>query len=83
MKATPDQPILLKAGKTVPYEKFQAALDICNFAPVKNLTVIAPPPPPATPASATESPTTNLPTPGLLMHPAMEPTTNAPPAAGP
>jgi len=80
MKATPDQAILIKAGKSVPYEKFQAALDICHSAPVKNLTVIAPPPTPA-PAAA-ESPATNLPAPGLLMHPSMEPmSSNAPPAA--
>jgi hypothetical protein len=98
MKATPDQAILLKAGKTVPYEKFQAVLDLCQSIPVKNLTVIAPPPTsePAAPAAA-ESPAANLPTPGLLMHPSMEPmsappspeapsappTTNAPPPAGP
>jgi hypothetical protein len=74
MKATPDQPILLKAGKTVSYEKFQAALDICHSAPVKNLTVIAP--------ATTEPADTNLPAPGLLMHPSMEPmSSNAPPVA--
>jgi biopolymer transport protein ExbD len=96
MKATPDQPIMIRAGKKVPYEDFQAVLDICHSIPVKNVSVIAAPPPaPAAPAS-TESPATNLPTPGLLMHPSMEPmsvappetpsappTTNAPPPAGP
>jgi biopolymer transport protein ExbD len=97
MQATPDQAIVIRAGKKVSYEKFKAALDICQSAEVKNLSVAspAPQPPPATPA-ATESSTTNLPAPGLLMHPSMEPmsaappeapsappTTNAPPPAGP
>jgi biopolymer transport protein ExbD len=97
MKATPDQAIVIRAGKKVSYEKFKAALDICQSAEVKNLSIAspAPQPPPATPA-ATESSTTNLPAPGLLMHPSMEPmsatppeapsappTTNAPAPAGP
>jgi biopolymer transport protein ExbD len=95
MQATPDQAILLKAGKTVPYDKFKTVLDICQSVPVKNLTVLAPPQAPE-PAAA-ESPAPNLPTPGLLMHPSMEPmpgpappeapsappTTNAPPPAAP
>jgi len=95
MKATPDQAIIIKAGKNVPYDKFQAALDICHSVTVKNLTVIAPPPTPTPIAS--EPATTNLPAPTLLMHPIMEPassnappaspsappTTNAPPPAGP
>jgi hypothetical protein len=94
MQATPDRAILLKAGKTVSYDKFKAVLDICQAVPVKNLTVIAPPP---TSEPATESPAANLPTPGLLMHPSMEPmsappspetpsappTTNAPPPTAP
>jgi biopolymer transport protein ExbD len=53
MKTTPDQPILLKAGKTVPYDKFKAALEVCQSVQVKNLTVIAPPPTPEPAAAAT------------------------------
>jgi biopolymer transport protein ExbD len=80
IKTTPDQAILLKAGKAVPYEKFQAALDICHSAQVKNLTVIAPAPTPA-PAAA-EPPTANLPAPALLMHsPSDSMSSNAPPMA--
>ncbi|MCE0523414.1 MAG: FecR domain-containing protein [Methylacidiphilales bacterium] len=96
MKTTPDQPISIKAGKKVPYEDFQAVLQICQSIPVKNLTVLSAPSPlpepvPDEPAAA------NLPAPGLLLHPSMEPmssnappaapsappTTNAPPAGGP
>jgi biopolymer transport protein ExbD len=98
IKATPDQAILLKAGKKVPYEKFKAALDICQSAQVKNLTIATPAPTPESAAApaATEPATTNLPAPTLLMHPAMEspssnapetpsapPTTNAPPTSVP
>jgi biopolymer transport protein ExbD len=94
MKATPDQAIVIRAGKKVSYDKFKAVMDVCQSVPVKNLTVATPAP---TPESAAESPATNLPAPGLLMHPTMEPmsgtappeapsappTTNAPPPAGP
>ncbi|HEV3272548.1 MAG TPA: FecR domain-containing protein [Candidatus Methylacidiphilales bacterium] len=96
MKTNPDQPIVIRAGKTVPYENFEAALVICHSIPVKNLTTYAPPPPFATPGGPMETPAPNPPIPGLLMHPTMEPmsapppeapsapaTTNAPPPAGP
>jgi biopolymer transport protein ExbD len=96
MKAKPDQAILLKAGKTVPYENFEAVLVTCQSIPVKNLTVLSAATPEFGAPAATESPATNLPTPGLLMNPSMEPmsnpppetpsappTTNAPPPAGP
>jgi len=83
MKATPDQAIVLRAGKTVSYEDFQAALEICHSIPVKNLTVTGSPPTPQSVfAPVTEPAVTNLPTPGLLMHPSMEPmSSNAPPEA--
>jgi biopolymer transport protein ExbD len=83
MKATPDQAIVIRAGKTVSYEDFQAALEICHSIPVKNLTVAGSPPTPQSVfAPVTEPAVTNLPTPGLLMHPSMEPmSSNAPPEA--
>jgi biopolymer transport protein ExbD len=76
MQAMPNQSIVLRAGKNVPYEDFRAALDICHSAGVKNLTVATPAP---TPGSAAE-PASNLPTPGLLMHsPDDSMSSNAPP----
>jgi biopolymer transport protein ExbD len=83
IKATPDQSIVIKAGQTVPYEKFEAVMDICHSAQVKNLTVAtpAPTPKPVAPA-AVEPPATNLPAPALLMHPSTESmSSNAPPEA--
>jgi len=84
MKATPDQPIAIKAGKKVSYEHFKAVMDVCQSAQVKNVSVIPPaptPPPPDAPAAA-ESATTNLPAPGLLLHPSIESTSsNAPPVS--
>jgi biopolymer transport protein ExbD/TolR len=78
MKATPDQAILLKAGKSVPYEEFQAALDICHSAQVKNLTVATPTPTPW--PAASEPGAANLPAPALLMHsPGDSMSSNAPP----
>ncbi len=77
IKATPDQPIIVKAGKTVPFEKLKAVLDICDAAQVKYLSVVS-----AAPAPAPSAPSTaNLPAPGLLMHPSMEPITSSTPAA--
>ena len=76
IKANPDQAIVVKAGKTVPFEKLKAVLDICDAAQVKYLSVIAATPT-QTPASSAPS-TANLPAPGLLMHPSMEPTTSNP-----
>jgi hypothetical protein len=85
VKMTPDQAIVIKAGKTVPYEKFQAALDICHSAQVKNLVVATPAPTPApipkpvAPASA-EPAAANLPAPALIMHaPGDSMSSNAPP----
>jgi biopolymer transport protein ExbD len=101
MKTTPDQAIVLRVGKKVSYEDFQAALQICHSIPVNHLTIAGTPPTPQSAFSpATEpaaEPAANLPAPGLLMHPSMEPmssnappetpsappTTNAPPPAGP
>jgi biopolymer transport protein ExbD len=94
MKTTPDQAIALRAGKSVPYENFDAVLEICRSVPVKNVSVIAAPPP--GPAAA-EPATSNLPAPALLMNPptasmsgnappttpSAPPATNAPPPAGP
>jgi biopolymer transport protein ExbD len=81
MKATPDQAIVIKAGKTVPYEDFKAVLDICHAAQVKNLTVAAPAPTPGPVEPAVVKPAaTNLPAPSLLMHPPADSmSSNAPP----
>lgn len=80
IKTTPDQAIVVKAGKSVPFEKLKAVLDCCDAAQVKYLSVIS-----AAPAQAPATgPSANLPAPGLLMHPSMEPTTdNTPPAPTP
>jgi biopolymer transport protein ExbD len=83
VKATPDQSLVIKTGKTVPYAKLKAVLDSCADAQVKHVTVAAPSPapPPVTPVSA-EPATNNLPAPGLLMHPSMESiSSNVPPIA--
>jgi len=77
IKATPDQPIIVKAGKTVPFEKLKAVLDACDAAQVKYLSVVSSAPAPAPSASSAA----NLPAPGLLMHPSMEPITSSTPAA--
>jgi len=70
IKANADQAIVVKAGKTVPFEKLKAVLDICDAAQVKYLSVIAATP---TQPASTEPATANLPGPGLLMHPSIEP----------
>lgn len=95
VKATPDQSIVIHAGKTVTYDKLKAVIDICRDANVQYVSAAASAPPPGAPAT-TEPPALNLPAPGLLMHPSMEPTpstsstpagnpptTNAPPLPGP
>jgi len=80
IKMTPDQAIVIKAGKTVPYEKFEAVMDICHSAQVKNLTVATPAPTPKPVAPAAAEPAANLPAPGLLMHsPADSMSSNAAP----
>jgi biopolymer transport protein ExbD len=73
IKANPDQAIVVKAGKTVPFEKLKAVLDACDEAQVKYLSVISAAPTPPAPAGPS---TSNLPAPGLLMHPSMEPITS-------
>ena len=96
VKATPDQAIVIRAGRKVAYDKFKAVLDACHSAQVKNVSVAAPAPTPEsvpaessapnlpTPESVpTESPAPNLPTPGLRMNPSMEPSTVPPPAQNP
>ncbi len=79
--ATPDQAFVIKAGKTVPYEKLKEVLDSCADAQVKHVSVAAPvPTPPPVASPATTPATTNVSTPVLLMHPATESmTNNAPP----
>jgi biopolymer transport protein ExbD len=72
VQATPDQAIVIKAGKTVPYDKFETVMNICRAAQVKNLSVAGTPPTPA------ESAADNLPAPGLLMHPSMPPSAGSP-----
>ena len=92
--ATPDQAIVIHAGKTVTYDKIKAVFDLCRDANVQYISAVTATPP-ATPTGS-EPAATNLPAPALIMHPSMEPTppppasqpenppaTNAPPAAGP
>ncbi len=98
VQATPDQAIFVKAGKTVPYENFQAALAICHSVPVTNLAFSGPSPSSEFDAPVAPQPgASNLPAPNLLMHPSMTPTpsttqptaptpsatTNTPPPTGP
>jgi biopolymer transport protein ExbD len=66
VQTTPDQPVLIKAGKTVPYVYFESAVNICRAAQVKNLTTAGPSP-------VNESPADNLPAPGLILRPSMGP----------
>jgi biopolymer transport protein ExbD len=72
MKANPEQPIVLKAGKTVPYDNIKAAKEICDQANVKNVTM-PPPPPPGTETASAPTPATNAPS-------AVAAATNAPAA---
>jgi len=69
VKATPDQNFVIGARKEVPYEKFEAVLDICAAVGTKNLTMAVLPPdsapdktpattPPLETAPATPSPKT-------------------------
>jgi hypothetical protein len=80
VQTTPDQAIVIKAGKAVSYEKFENVMNICRAAQVKFLSVAG------TPPTTAESDTENLPGPGLLLHPIMQPMTgsaDALPAAPP
>ena len=78
-KATPDQSIVIRAGKTVPYEKIKAVFDVCRDANVKYISAATATPPTTSAAPASSEPTdANLPTPGLIMHPSMEPTPGSP-----
>jgi len=79
VQTTPDQAILVKAGKTVPYVYFESAVNICRAAQIKNLTT-------AGPAPVSESPADNLPAPGLILRPSMGPIpddTTPPPTPSP
>jgi biopolymer transport protein ExbD len=96
IKAKPDQELVIKSGTKVPYAHLKEVLDACANAQVAHITVSdpspKPTPPPSASAPATNAPsdvtlistspaaTTNLPTPGLLMHPSMQPQTPATPA---
>jgi biopolymer transport protein ExbD len=72
MKTSPDQPIVIKAGKKVGYEKLKPVFDACTNASVKNVSTTLSTNSPTSPMS-TETTAPNLPTPGLMMHPSMEP----------
>ena len=79
VQTTPDQPVLIKAGKSVPYVYFESAVNICRAAQVKNLTTAGPSP-------VSESPADNLPAPGLILRPSMGPIpddTTPPPTPSP
>jgi biopolymer transport protein ExbD len=75
VKATPDQSIVIHAGKTVTYDKLKAVFDVCRDVNVQYVSAVAAAP--ATP-QAEPTPAANLPTPGLLLHPSMEPMAGTP-----
>ena len=82
VKATPDQPIVIKAGKNVAYSNVQAAKDVCDQANVKNVTVAVPPPAPGSPAATTAAPVAAAPAePAMPATPAAEATPATPAAA--
>jgi biopolymer transport protein ExbD len=93
VKATPDQAIVIRAGKKVAYDKFKAVLDVCHAALVTNLSVVAAPTPSPSSTTSASSAAAPAPVPGLIVHPSMEPsslppaetpsTSNPPASAGP
>lgn len=81
-KAAPDQAIAIRAGKTVSYDEVEPVLAVCRDVGFHNINVSAPPPTAAfNPPEPAEHPADNLPAPGLLMHPSMEPRTGNAPSA--
>jgi biopolymer transport protein ExbD len=98
IKAKPDSELIIKSGAKVPYANLKAVLDSCSDAQVRHITVTDPSPKPPAPgdtsATITNNPdvttiptspssATNLPTPGLLMHPTMQPSAPAATNASP
>jgi biopolymer transport protein ExbD len=80
-KTTPDQAFVIRAGKTVKDEQIQQVLGVFHEAGLQNVKVVAPTiTVPAPTASATDTSADNLPTPGLLMHPSMQPITGNTPS---
>jgi biopolymer transport protein ExbD len=92
-QATPNQPIVINGREKVSSDQLKKVIAVVRAAHLKKVTVTKPlqthPNPPADTAAATnEHPAENLPTPGLLMHPSVEPlptspSTSTPPASGP
>jgi biopolymer transport protein ExbD len=79
MQSTPDQAVSVKAAKTVSYEFYETAVNICRAAQVKNLTTSGPSP-------QNEFPADNLPAPGLMLRPSPGPlpdNTTPPPTPSP
>jgi biopolymer transport protein ExbD len=77
--ASPNQALVIKAGKTVPYDKFTAVMDVCTTAQVKNVTVAKPAPTPPSETPAT-TPTPVAPIAPVVESPTVNPT---PPSAAP
>jgi len=78
-KVTPDQAFVIRAGSKVAHSQIDPVVGAFHAAGLQNVTVVATAASaPAEPA-VLEHPAENLPTPGLLMHPSMEPMTSTPP----
>ncbi len=78
VKAAPDQVFLVRAGKTVPYEKIKAVLDVCADAQAQHVTLVTPMPAPGE-VETTPPPTpVNQSVPGLRMESSMVPASDAP-----
>jgi len=81
-KAAPDQALVIRAGKSVSYDQVEPVVAACRDAGFPSVNVAAPPPSAAfNPPATAEHPADNLPTPGLLMHPSMQPRSGPAPSA--
>ena len=65
VKASPNQALVIKAGKNVPYDKVKTVLDLCTAAQVLNVTVSVPVPATPVPSATTVAPEAAAPTPPL------------------
>jgi biopolymer transport protein ExbD len=88
-EATPTQSISIRGKDNVPEGQLDKVVALCKDAKLKVRVAwhhtSAPHPAAATPAipATSESSSPNLPTPGLIMHPSMEPAPTPPPASTP
>ena len=80
-KVTPEQAFVIRAGAKVVQSQIDPVVSAFQAAGLQNVTVAAPAAAGSAPATpgVSEHPAENLPTPGLLMHPSMEPMTSTPP----